>query len=390
MAEDRTAEEIAAAVRKAEAEATVAEHDARRKELELAEWEADGAGRRADAATRRRGAELDNAEAERSAVTDLVPDLGSVDRGSLTVPDSSTVFQALLGAQALEAAAAKIIPVVKGSLGDDYTVLVTTELDVVTRDVNHQSVVERLGALTSAVAAFLEGPPTPEEGEDGAVDGLGFGPAAVAAGAAKLLPGLLSLVSARRSVQNTSSTADDDAVLMCVAGVLARSDPGALVLADRTRLLGTDGPTMVAWRALNDAADGLDETLAQWKAADPADPRLVDGATLSTTCRTAIASLVAVPEKATGSALALSAQQDVLHSGRVRGLLVVKGGAASSTQLVDDRPLMYKDKYNVVSSASISYLLVDLTKGSRVLAGGMLTGSKQAHGEIGNEISGLP
>lgn len=393
MAEDRTAKEIAAAERKAEADAKAAEYDARKKELELDEWEADADGRRADAAAARRSADLENAEAERTAVKDLVPDLGSVDRGSLTVPESSTLFSALLGAKAFSTAAAKIIGVVKGALGDDFTVLVTTDLDITTRDVTHRGVLERLEALGSAVRAFLgEDQPAGESWTDGdgTTSGRGFGPVSVAAGAAKLLPGLLSLLSARRSVQATTSTVDDDAALMGVAGVLAASDPGALVLVDRTRLLGTDGPTMTAWSGLQAAADRLDASLAEWKDADPADPRLAEGANLSATCRTAIAALVAVPDKGSASPLALAALQDVLHSGEVRGLLVVRGGAASSTQLVDDRPLLSEDKWAAVATATISYLLVDLRHGSRVLAGGMLSGSAQARGELGKDFTGLP
>ena len=136
---ERTPAEIAAAERKAAADADKAELEAaglavdlKRKEAEFGEWQGSGSLRDADASAKIRTQELANEASERDALKDLVPDLGEVDRGSVSAAEGATILQTLLGGRALQDAARKLIPVVKGAsgLGDNFKVLVTTDLDL--------------------------------------------------------------------------------------------------------------------------------------------------------------------------------------------------------------------------------------------------------------------
>ncbi len=64
-----------------------------------------------------------------------------------------------------------------------------------------------------------------------------------------------------------------------------------------------------------------------------------------------------------------------------------RGAAASATQLVDDRPLRFADPLSIVSSATVSYLLIDHRNGSKVRAGGLPHGVAQIHGKIGDQLT---
>lgn len=383
MADERTAKEIEAAERKAELEAEAVKLDLDKKMADFEEWKTRRGQRDAEASANVFALQLKNEDSQRTAIKDMVPDLSKVDRGSTTVPEGSTVFQALLGGRALQSAASKLIPVVKGStgLGDDYRLLVTTDLDLATRDADYLSLVKQLDHFRSLIDQFRDSPSKADAREL-------IAPFSVAAAAAQSLPGLLSLISAKRTITSVSSTVDEDVAMIAAAGVLAGADAEGLVIVDRARLLDADGPAQQCWVNLQTACHQLFDLLRDEEAKEHPDAdRLAEGKSLLKTCEAALTAMASVPEGARMSALARAASQEALHSNEFGGVLIVKGGAASSTQLVDDRPLRFGDPFSVVTTATICYLLIDHRNGSKLLGGGLVHGTAQIHGKIGSELT---
>lgn len=386
MSEPPTAEQ-----RKADAEADSAELDRDKKRLELEEWKAQGTAR-----------EVEATAGIRTAVKEMTPDLSGVDRGSTTLPESGTIFQALLGGRALQGAASQVARSVKATCGDDYRVLVTTDLDLATRDSRYLSAGQQLRHLAGLVARFraLDPAGAPVEGTPmlklipGLVGGaalsaaLAAGPAGAAAtAAAAVLPGLLSLLSAKRTVSTSSATVDDTTAMTAVAGALALADPGAVVVVDQVRLL-VPGAVAQAWSDLDTGCTELAAELDDMEQSDGADQeRLAAGRQLLASCRVALAAMIDLPEGGGPNVLTMATMQEALHGDEFEAILVVKGAAASATQLVDDRPLRFADPLSIVSSATVSYLLVDHRNGSRVRAGGLAHGVAQIHGKIGDQLT---
>lgn len=385
MGDERTRRETQAAERKAEADAAAAELDLARRQAEFAEWQAQQGKRTAEAEARLRELRLKNDEARRTAIKDVVPDLADVDRGSTTVPEQGTVFHALLGGHALQDAARKLIPAVKSDsgLGDDYRVLVTTDLDLAGRDADFRSLVTQLEHFKELVDRFLEPEAAPPQHRH-AVAGLAT---SLAVAAAQMLPGLLSLVSARRTLSTSGSSLDDETVLMAVAGALAEADAEATVVVEKARLIGKSGEAQQAWDNLQSACRRLSLEVEVEEGEDDEEERAGEGRALLAACRSALAATATVQPGASRSALATASLQEALHSEEYAGVLVVKGGACSSTQLVDDRPLHFGDPLSVVTTATISYLLLDQHDGSRVRRGGLVHGTAQLRGTIGSELS---
>lgn len=361
-------ESLSAAERKAAAEAESAELDRDKKKLELEEWKQRGAQRDAEADA-----------SIRTAAKDMTPDLSGVDRGSTTLPESGTIFQALLGGRALQDAASEVARSVKSTCGDNYRVLVTTDLDLAARDAPHLTAIAQLERLQRLIVDFLKPPLA-----------LGYQIVApltatkIATAAAKLLPGLISLISAKRTISTSSGTVDDATAMIAVAGALALADPGAVVVVDQARLL-TEGGAVQAWTELDASSRDLGTNLENLENQQDHDKdRLAAGKKLLDTVR---AALTAMTEPSAGggpSALATATLQEALHGDEFQAVLIIKGGAASATQLVDDRPLRFADPLSIVSTATIAYLLIRHRDESKVRAGGLAHGAAQIRGKIGD------
>lgn len=142
--------------RKADAQADSAELDRDKKRLELEEWKARSTAR-----------EVEATAGIRTAVKEMTPDLSGVDRGSTTLPESGTIFQALLGGRALQDAASQVARSVKATCGDDYRVLVTTDLELAARDTRYLSAGQQLRHLAGLAARFraLDPAGAPVEGD---------------------------------------------------------------------------------------------------------------------------------------------------------------------------------------------------------------------------------
>lgn len=387
---ERTPAEIAAAERKAAADADKAELEAaglavdlKRKEAEFGEWQGSGSLRDADASAKIRTQELANEASERDALKDLVPDLGEVDRGSVSAAEGATILQTLLGGRALQDAARKLIPVVKGAsgLGDNFKVLVTTDLDLAARDVQFHSVVDQLERLTRLVQIFSAAEPRSSE----AAGRRPIGPVESAAAlAAKVLPGLLGMLSSKRTITVSSGTVDDEAALVAVAGALAEADPGALVVVERASLPAGESLARQHWGALDAASRSLSELL-EAKGQQHGDAWVKEGRSLLKTCESALTAMVA-SDGVAPSPLAKASLHEALQSDAFMAVLIVKGGGSSTSQLINDRPLMFNDKVSIVASATISYLLIDHHQQGKVIRGGLAHGVAQVHGSIGNEL----
>lgn len=363
--------------RKAAADARSAEIDAEKKQAEFDEWKELSAQRMADEAQKSLDLKLKNDEAQRTALKDMVPDLGSVTPGSLSVPDSKIAFDGLLSGQAIEDAAHQLIGVVKGAFPNG-SVLVTTDLELAKRDASLVSLQAQLEDVADLLDRFDEPAPAPARGTNAFM-----GVASAAVMLAKLIPGVLSLISAKRTLSVTSSTVDDTTALMAVAGKIAGADSQATIVVEPTRLLDTSSGVYQAWAVLEQTCQ-----LVEGKLNDIPDtnPKKVEGTALLRSCRDILTTAAATPDGGGYSALAGAAMQEVLHSDRFQGILIVKGNAASSTQLTSDRPLAFGDPINVVSTATISYLLIDHRQGSRVRAGGLALGTAQFTGKLGSKL----
>lgn len=374
MSDTRTEREVAAAEEKAAADAAIAELDRQRKEQELAEWLAARSLRDREGSAKVRQLEQENAQTGRAAIKDLVPDLTKVTPGSTTAPESATMFDALLAGQALQESAKALAQLVWAQgLFTEKTLLITTDLDLAARDGQRHAVVQRLEHLRRLVDTHLH----PQR------DLVGGG-AELALAAAALLPGLLSLLSPRNSVSASSSTTDDTVAMMAAAGALAASE-GCRVVLDRARFVSTEpGPVRRAWNDLDRACRELETWTEDERAKVAPDvDRLAEGDALLETCRTASVALSEVPAGSSLSPLAAAELQEVLRSGEFEAILVVKGGAASATQLIEDRRFA-SDKVSILSTASIAYVLLDHRAGCRVAAAGLAHGSRTFSGTIGS------
>ena len=291
-------------------------------------------------------------------------------------------------------------------------------------DVVDEAAAEALGkeALGVGVAAAL-----------GAAAG---GPAAVAGAVAAAVPSVMSLLAANRSVSTYTSTVDDIAALAAVAGALS----GAKVLLDDFRLVPEGGVThklsdlQTGRTSLVDRKLNLDQTRSQAstrRAAaeerirelnteldkarekkestegilqDIKEEQEARNAASATEKRTAVlvglidsvlstidAFTIRLTTVATGgkrSPLAAAALREQLRAngnGGISRVLLVKVAAGSVTQLTNDRPLWFKDKFTVIGNISLSFVLIN-PKDSLVMGAGEAGGAASMQGTIGDKL----
>lgn len=98
-------------------------------------------------------------------------------------------------------------------------------------------------------------------------------------------------------------------------------------------------------------------------------------------------SVRAVPAGSTRSPLTNAALYEGLHTPKdIDHVLLVKGVAGSGTQVVNDRPLWFQDKFSVVATTNITYLLLNAATGSIVYSG-TESATVSVHGTIGNKLA---
>ena len=263
---------------------------------------------------------------------------------------------------------------------------------------------------------------------------------AVAQAVASALPSVLSILSAHRSVSAHPIAADDEAAAVAVAAALAEADREATVIHESFSLLresalaakraqlrqlklelvglkaelsptpedddpqGVDEPDVAANDVIPSqpevdpdreppaldqlpASGGLSDHAAMWAAANRAARLAVVSEVLSS-IESFEDALSVVPEDGSKSLYTIALLQERLHSktDNIQHVLLVKSRAGSTQRLLDDRPLMFNDKFSTVASTGISFLLIE-TEFSRVLAGGSKTASQSLSGNIGGDFT---
>lgn len=362
-----------------------AKAEAAKLEYELEELKAGRAARDAEARAKSEQLDLENeerrlknAEAVRTAWKDAVPDLGAFSRGQTTVKDDTVMSSALLSTRALEDAASDLALIITQKVTGTMSVVVTTDPDLISRVARYRQTVDHIETLKRLVDSV-----------DGPVRQLG--PAAVAgiaAAAAKLLPGLLSLISANRSVVSKDLTQDETTVAMAVAGALLAKERDLHVRLDKTRLLPTESPLMTAWNGFRTATFELIAKLAleRSKADDQKDVDWIAQAqSVVAIAQEALTGMTSVPQGATASPLVGATVEEFLVDSTSKYVLVVRPAGSSATQLVSDRPLAMKDPIHVTATAAISFTLIDLGS-SRVVFAGVKTGKSELVGSIGSKL----
>ena len=272
----------------------------------------------------------------------------------------------------------------------------------------------------------------------GALGAAVGGPAGMAAGAlAAAVPSVLSLLSAHRSISTYPATVDDTAALAAVGGALAewkvklddfrlvpegeiteaaselqtrRSQLVELKLTqDQTRSRGAAvrSASEERIRELNAQLDkarekglSVEDILRSIKEekeardlASMTEKRsavfigLIESAL--STIDAFVAKLTTVPAGGKRSPLAAAALREQFRSNgdaKISKVLLVKAASGSVAQLLNDRPLWFKDRFMMIGSVSVSYVLIDPSD-STVEAAGQAPGTASVKGTIGKEFT---
>jgi hypothetical protein len=381
-------------LRKAKADAAAAEAAARKAEREEAE-----ASTPAAAARRAAVSEKDAAEARQAQVAALIPDFSKVTGGSLDVAGSDTPTAGTGAAgKALTQAAAQVANQVVERLGaDDWRVLVTADSELADSDAAYVDAMSSMSRLTNFAREVLKSTKSLPESKTPREEFVAALP--IIAAVAQAVPGILSLLSARRKVSSGDVAIDDLAASAAVAGALKGGNDKRVVFHDSFRVLPSDSSVQTAMNALLDERQSLLRRKLELEARPASGDTAVDTArsdaialisSANTSIDTLVGRLTAVPDKATRSPLTEAMLREGLHrEGGFGHVLLVKAQAASGMQLVNDKPLWSKDTFSVVAAATLTWALVRADRGDIVDAG-VVTGTAQANGKIGDTFSFEP
>ena len=377
----------------ASANAEAAQLAAEKARLELDEWKSPAA-----VANRAAQQRADTAQAQKS-LTDssfgqfasVVPDMSKVNTGSATVDAGTQLFGSALALQALSQASRDAAADIAAKIPDKSKyLLVTTEADLASTDALYAQVEDGLLQLFQAAQAltapaFTESAPeTADAGTKAHRESL------IAAGvgvAAAALPAVVSLFSANRKISGASVSADDIQAAIGVAAAMAQQQPPLKVLVDDFRTVDRTG-------RVNDLLDKVNTArlaLAGRKAELSGSASPEDSTSLALVSQVASAidafltSILAVPGGATRSAYTSAILRERLHDGSIACVVLIKGVGGATAQVVNDKPLWFKDKFTTIASAGLSWLLVATADGA-VVAGGSKVSTLEITGTIGTTI----
>ncbi|GIF22614.1 hypothetical protein BJ973_002937 [Actinoplanes tereljensis] len=316
-------------------EARGAQLDAERKERENAEWDSEPARR------------LRAAESLQKQTATLVPDLSTLDKGELTVTGVIPI-----GAhQALALAASQVATTVGPLLSEP--VLLTSDPDLVTASAAAVQMEATLTNLLTAAGRLLPAPPDAAE-------------SAVVAALAAAVPSVLGLFTAKRSLTTIPVSVDDLSAVAAIAGELIAAKK--TVRHDDFRMVPPDDPLFTRLGVLHDRRREL-----ATKRAPAADALVAE-------IDQFFASLSTVPPGAKRSLLTTAL---LWHNGPV---LLVKSQGGASTQLVNDRPFLFRDRVSVVTTVAVSFLLTR-PPGDTLQAAGTEVGTATLTGTIGTSLT---
>jgi hypothetical protein len=381
MPYDKATEEA----RKAKWEADAAETAAKKAAREEAEASSPAAAARREAI-----AEKNAAAARREQVASLIPAFSKVERGELKVGGDQPTAGTTVAGRALQNAAKLVKAEVIDQIGaDEWTLLITSDGDIAGSDAAYHSTLAALKRLETWAQAVLDLP----EPSVAPVEAI-LPMVAVASAVAAAVPGILSLLSAHRTVTTGKVTIDDVTAAAAVAGVLKSGNSNGTVFHDAIRPLPSGGEISSEVDSLYALRQQLIERKVKLESRKPTagtepSEELIAAIALvgkvSDSIEELLEKLVTVPEEATRSPLAAAILREGLHNGAFQYVLFVKAQSASGMQLVNDKPLWWKDTFAVLAAASISWMLVDATGGD-ILRANVVTGTAQAKGKIGDSF----
>ena len=315
----------------------------------------------------------------------------------------------------------------------DSPLLLTTSADLASSDAAYGEVANGLQELTGAAKALLDVPAAPPPPPGGKVLPV----AAVAGAVASALPPLLSLLAPQRTLSGSAISPDSTAAMALLVGQLTQA--GLTVRIDdfrtvpqhhvhrleadlreqRTKLvqkkLDRDAARVQAdnLRASHQAeVDNLTKTLDGLTSSDPKYADLQVGlkavrqerdesadetakataevgalTDLQTSIDAFLAAIHAIPAGGTRSAYTLASLREDLHvDNPATRVVYLSASGGSAEQLLDHRPLMPKDKFEVIASVSVSYWVLDPATGT-IIGAGNAGGTSQLKGSIGGAIT---
>ncbi|MAT06728.1 MAG: hypothetical protein CL424_16960 [Acidimicrobiaceae bacterium] len=427
--------EAAAAARAAEHAKVAAEAEQARRTAEVI---VDPAlvRRQKEAELRQTATEAETAAvaSRRSRVEALVPDLAGVAASELTVGADRPLLSAGIARHALGQAAEKVAKAVEAKIaGKTVRILVTSDDDLATPDGIHLEVQSGLEQLTTAADQLIA-----KLGQQERITGSSLVGAEVIGGAiANVIPGLLSLFAAKRATSSHALELDAGAAIADVAGRLVgeqrtiliddfrRVPDGAVVRAEKTlrerrsqltlhkvNLEATRSATQIQLTQATATAARLQKQFDELEQPDDTSDdlarRLGDAlrevARLSTEFEEAsgrvgiidelvtgidevVTAIHVVPEGQRRSLFVTAALFEQLHSndGAFTHVLYVSAATGSIDQATDNKPLWFRDKFSVLGTANITYLLIDAS--SVVVSAGVKTGAAGADGKIGSSLA---
>ncbi|MEQ8438780.1 MAG: hypothetical protein RIB65_14900 [Ilumatobacter fluminis] len=404
--------------------------------------------RQKEAELRKTATEAESAAAEsrRKRIAALVPNLADVKPGELEVGGDRPLLSGGMARLALGQAAEKVSRAIERQIaGQTVSILVTSDPDLATADGIRLEVSQGLAGLTKAaddLLAELGGRPTTDDEIDGTTDeeittkSVG-GMEMVAGAVAAAIPGILSLLTAKRATTSGALELDQRAAVADVAGRLlgqqrtVRVDDfrpvpnGSIADADRTlrerrsqlhtSKIGLEAKRTTTQIELTQAtatAARAQQLFDESKPNDDDRRQRLDNlenalrAVALLSKRFEIASgqvgmidelvagidefITAIHATADGRARSLfvtAALYEQLHGGGspFTHVAYVSAATGSLDQVTDDKPLWFDDKFSVIATANITYMLID-THGV-VKSAGVKTGVSKADGTIGSSLS---
>lgn len=439
--DEAAAAEAEAKARKAEADALAAELTSQQQERAAATYDPDLAKHEAAATSRKNtaSAELEAAKARREQIAALIPDLSTADRGSLTLNDTAPLGGTALTFQALQSAATAIVQDLNLSSGavPKPLVLVTTDIDLASLDATHHEVVSGLQELIDSMKNLPD--PTNPHLES-------LLPLDLAAGIASAIPGVLSVLSARRTLTGATVMPNDTAAVAAISGALTskatvvhaslRPVRGCAVYTklrelsgERNQLASDQLQQARAIQILSDqqttknsAITRLQAEIAKAKAAGnpvqdlqsqlaDAEAAADQAANALSMARALLAKMDALAEASDSfnaairivgqgrSALATAALYEQLQAmdqedpqaasanpERFTHVLYVRAQTGEAHQATEDKPFFMKDRFSTFAVGAITYMLMDVQTGT-ITAGGTVAKSASAHGKLGETIT---
>ncbi|MEO8907917.1 MAG: hypothetical protein ABI310_07530 [Microbacteriaceae bacterium] len=417
--------------------ATVQEQEAKARAAELANDDAQAKGRQALVG---------------ALVPDLskIPDKPLTVTGDKALFSSTLAYRALAAAAASAESSFPPLPDDARILitnESDLTAGCTTYLDV------SSGIEALEAAAAASLAATLPPTVAPPATlPAGSLGFIAFDPITAVAAAASALPGVLAMLSPQRSLTTSAVSADDLSASALMAGILLkeiakgkkltlfhdtfRTVPTAAIYHSLDQLGGTRNELTTNRIALVTAKSQTDQSLsdhsanvatiaAQIKALPADSPDLkakqdalnseqlladeseAESAVLNAQVNltdstvsaidTFVTGVRTIPPGASRSLLATAALFQGLYptgpedsvSPNFTHVLLVKAGGGQASQLIDDRPLWFKDTFTTLVESAVTYLIMESNGGS-LIAAGAVSGIAQASGTLGSDFSVTP